>query len=69
MSVTKHIQVRTRSGYARVTLNQGKLLITFYVHNLAVDYAMMRLIDETYIYKNGWDMVNLRKIITSREPN
>lgn len=41
--MAQHIQIQTRTGYARITLNLGKLLITYYQHHMAVDYKIINL--------------------------
>lgn len=69
MGVAQHIQIRTRKGYARVTLNQGKLLITYYVHHLAVDWAVFSMQDQEYIYQDGWNLNNLRRVVRLCEHN
>ena len=69
MGVAQHIQIQTRTGYARITLNQGKLLITYYIHHLAVDYTVMTLQDVAYVYQHGWNLDNLRSIVRTCEPN
>lgn len=66
--IAQHIQVQTRTGYARVTLNQGKLLISYYQHHLAVDYRVITLQDVRYIYNGGWNLDNLKKTIQQCEP-
>lgn len=68
MGVTQHISVQTKTGYARIVLNQGKLLITYYAHHLAVDYTMMTLEEEAYIYQDGWNLDNLKKVVRTCEP-
>lgn len=69
MGVTQHIQIQTKTGYARITLNQGKLLISFYIHHLAVDYSFLTLQDERYVYCDGWNLDNLKAVIRTCEPN
>lgn len=67
--IAQHIQIQTKTGYARITLNQGKLLITYYQHHLAVDYAVINLQDVAYVYQQGWNLSNLQKIVRTCEPN
>jgi len=67
--IAQHIQIQTRTGYARITLNQGKLLISYYIHHLAVDFTYMTLQDVEYIYHNGWNLDNLKKVVRTCEPN
>lgn len=69
MGLTQHIQIQTRTGYARITLNQGKLLITYYINHLAVDYSFVTLQDERLVYLNGWNLSNLRSVVRMCEPN
>ena len=69
MGVTQHIQVQTPTGWARITLNQGKLLINFYSHHLLIHYAIITLSDVAYIYHDGWNLDNLKRVIRTCEPN
>lgn len=68
MNVTQHINVQTRTGYAQITLNQGKLLITYYSHHLAVDYAIVDMQQDDAIYRDGWNLDNLQKVVRTCEP-
>lgn len=68
MGVAQHINVQTRTGYARITLNQRKLLITYYSHHLMVDYAVIDLQHEAWVYRDGWDLDNLQQIVRTCEP-
>lgn len=66
--ITQHIQVQTKAGYAKITLNHGKLLITYFVHHLSVDYAIVPLEDAAYLYRDGWNLDNLKKVVRQLEP-
>lgn len=66
--MAQHIQIQTRTGYARITLNLGKLLITYYQHHMAVDYKIINLQEVEYIYSDGWNLDNLKKVVQTCEP-
>jgi hypothetical protein len=69
MGVTAHTQIRTRTGYARVTLNQGHLLMTYYSkQKLLMDYVVLKLQFEEEIYQDGWNIRNLEKMVRTCEP-
>lgn len=68
MGLTQHIHIQTKTGYARITLNQSKLLITYYVHRLPIDYAVIDLENESSIYRDGWNLDNLQQIVRTCEP-
>ena len=68
MGLAQHIQIQTRTGYAKITLNGDVLLITYYWHQLPIDCVFITFEDVTFIYRDGWNLDNLKKVIRMCEP-
>lgn len=67
--MTQFTQIQTRTGYARVTLNQGHLIIAYYSRQRQpIDYVALKLQFEEEIYQDGWNIPNLEKVVRTCEP-
>lgn len=70
MSSDNHIEIATKTGYARVTLNRGVLLCFFYVGDgeksfSSVEFAVR---NEKAILDRGWNLKFLVWLIGTYEP-